>query len=95
MQNNISRELRFSFFRIVITLYNEDNYKGEIIMIKEVTILEQDARDFRLATELDKMETRLDQRMVEARRKGLMVGFGTTVVCVKMGGVVTKVIVAK
>ena len=71
-------------------------------MAKEVkesrlTILKRDAidkQDFRLAIELDKVESELDQKLAEARREGLMVGFGTAVVCVIMGGVVTKVIVS-
>lgn len=78
-------------------------HKGEIEMTNEVkesrlTILKREAierQDFKLAIELDKIESELDQKTAEARKQGLMVGFGTAVVCVVMGGVVTKVIVSK
>ena len=71
-------------------------------MTKEVkesrlTILKREAidkQDFRLAIELDKVEGELDQKLAEARREGLMIGFGTAVAVVIMGGVVTKVIVS-
>lgn len=53
-----------------------------------------EAKDFRLAIELDKIEKELDQKLVEARRNGLMIGFGTAMAVVVMGGVVTKVIIA-
>lgn len=62
-----------------------------------LTILKKEAidkQDFRLAIELDKVEDELDQKLAEARREGLMIGFGTAVAVVIMGGVVTKVIVS-
>jgi|GraSoiStandDraft_45_1057281.scaffolds.fasta_scaffold44266_3 hypothetical protein len=64
----------------------------------KITILKNDAiktEDFRLAIELDKIEMEWDKSLVEARRKGLIIGFGTGVACVIMGGVVTKIIIAK
>lgn len=62
-----------------------------------LTILKNEAtkaKDFKLAIELDKIEKETDQRVMEARNQGLVIGFGTAVVCVVIGGVVTKVIVA-
>ena len=67
------------------------------VIDSRLTILKQEAidkQDFRLAIELDKVENELDQKLAEARTEGLMVGFGTAVAVVIMGGVVTKVIVA-
>ena len=65
--------------------------ESRLTMLKNQAIEKQ---DFNLAIELDKIENELDQKTAEARRQGLMIGFGTAVVCVVMGGVVTKVIVS-
>jgi hypothetical protein len=70
---------------------------GKEVQESRLTILKDEATkagDFRLAIELAKIEDELDQKMAEARRQGLVIGFGGAIVCVVTGGVVTKVIVA-
>lgn len=70
---------------------------GKEVQESRLTILKDDATkagDFRLAIELAKIEDEMDQKLAEARRQGLVIGFGGAIVCVVTGGVVTKVIVA-
>ena len=54
-----------------------------------------DAKDLSLVTELNAIEEEYDQKLLEERTKGLVIGFGSAVICVIMGGVVTKIIVSK
>jgi hypothetical protein len=71
-------------------------------MAKEVkesrlTILKQeamDAKDFKFVEEMNAIEKEYDHKMLEQRNKGLVIGFGSAIVCVVIGGIVTKVIVA-
>jgi hypothetical protein len=71
---------------------SEEVKKSRLTILKEEAI---DADDFSLALELAKIEKDMDFKLLEARNKGLVIGFGSAIVCVVMGGVVTKVIISK
>jgi hypothetical protein len=71
-------------------------------MAKEVTesrltILKREAvkaKDFKFAEELANIELETDNELLRERNKGLVIGFGSAIACVVIGGVVTKIVIS-